>query len=63
MRQMRDDGKRQDELRVADQPKSEESSSAHTSFGIVEESVDPSISQLGRNRLDKEEVRVQPPWA
>jgi hypothetical protein len=58
MRQVGDDCERQDELRVADQPKSEKGRAAHTALGVVEESVDTSVCQLGRNRLDEEEVRV-----
>jgi len=43
MGEMRDDSKRQDELGVADEPQAKEGGSAHTSFRIVEESVNTSI--------------------
>jgi len=43
MGEMRDDSKRQNELGVAYEPQAKEGGSAHTSFGIVEESVNTSI--------------------
>lgn len=61
MGQMGKHGKSQDQLRVAHQPQTEECRPAHASFGVVEESVNSSISQLRRDLLDKEEIGVQPP--
>lgn len=60
MGEMRDDSKRQDELGVADEPQAKEGGSAHTSFGIVEESVNTRVGELRRDLLYEEEVRVKP---
>lgn len=58
--QMRCQSERKDKLRITDKPETEESSSAHTPFGVVEEPVDTSVSELGGDLFDEEEIRVEP---
>lgn len=60
MTQMRRQSERKDKLRVTNKPKTEECSPSHTSFGIVEESVDTGVSELGGNLFDEEEIRIEP---
>lgn len=54
MSQNCDEGLYQDDFGTRDQDDSEERCTTHRSFGVVQESIDPSIVQLVRVRRDEE---------
>lgn len=60
MTQMGCQRERKDKLRIADKPETEERSSAHTPFRVIEESVDTSVSELGWDLFNEEEIRIEP---
>lgn len=60
MREMRDDGQGGDKPTTTDQGETEECGSTHASFGIVQESVDAGVSELGRVLFQQEEIGVKP---
>lgn len=60
VRQSREDGESEDEPASTDDGKTEESSSSHASLGVVEESVDTGVGELGGVVIEEEEVRVEP---
>lgn len=60
MTQMGCQRERKDKLRITDKPETEESSSAHTPFRVIEESVDTSVSELGWDLFNEEKIRIEP---
>lgn len=63
MRERRDDGETEDESASADDGETEEGGSSHASFGVVEETVDPGVGELGGVVVEEKEVRVEPAYA